>query len=172
MGAKKRLPNDEIILFLCSDHFDFDLSVTCPDYVFNQLPCYNSEHCEIEGCLNEAFYRFIGIKVPDLCPDLSLKSPILAPDELYLEAVRALTKGFALDKLTSYLYFKTRTFVYNSGDLAAVLVIKQLARLLLKELDIGENQQMSTRQVSMILKKLRMYPIDYLEPNEKSGLDY
>ncbi len=166
MSASKRQANNEIIIFLCSDHHSIDLSVTLPNYVFNDLPTFVKNHCEVEGCLNEAYYRFIGIKVPDSCPDLSLKKPILAYDETYLEAVQAMTRGFALDKLTSYLYFRTRTYIHDSGDLSAVLVIKQLARLLLKELQIPENEQMSARQVSRIIKYLRLYPLDQMESNE------
>ena len=158
--------NNEVILFLCSDHYNLDLSVTYAGYVFNELPTFVKNHCLIDGCLNEAYFRFIGIIIPDSAPDLSLKKPVLAADETYLEAVQALTRGFALDKLTSYLYFKTRVFVHDSGDLAAVILVKQLSRLVLKELSIPENEQMSLRQVTSILKYLRLYPVDVLESNE------
>ena len=153
----------EVIIFLCSEHFEFDMEVTYPGFKFNYLPIFHSNKCEINGCLNEAFYRCIGVKIPDTCPDLTHKNPILAPDEIYLEAVKALVGGAAIDKLTSFLYYKTRTYVYDSGDFCAVVVVKQLAKLLLKELSIDENHQMSARQVSQILKYLKLYPIDYLE---------
>lgn len=160
----------EVIIYLCSDHYDLDFSVSYPDFSFNCLPSYHSSRCEVDGCLNDAFYKCIGLKVPEKCPNLSNKHPILAPDELYLEAVKALVGGPAIDKLTSYLYYKVRTYVYDYGDFSAVQIIKQLSKLVLKELNIDESSQMSARQVSLLLKYLRIYPIDFLEQHEKPEL--
>lgn len=168
MSRPKKNVHKEVIVFLCPEHELYDLSVSYPDFKFNCLPCYASSPCNIDGCLNLSYYRFIGITIPDTCPDLRLKSPKLASDEIYFEATKALTGSNALEKLTSFLYFKTRTFVYDDGDLAAVLVIKQLARLLLKDMKIEENKQMNTRQISRVLAYLKIYPADYLETNEKA----
>ena len=172
MGSSKRYIHSEVTVYLCADHYAHDLSESYPDHKFNCLPSYHHENCEVENCEDVAFYKFIGVKIPDVCPEnLYLKNPILAPDELYLEAAKALMDGTALEKLTSFLYFKTRTYVYDSGDFAAVIVVKQLARLLLKELKIEENQRMNARQVTTVLKYLRIYPIDYLEAREKPDQD-
>lgn len=161
MAKSRKSKSSEVILYLCTDHYDFPLSAHYPDHVFNSLPSYNHGECEVSGCVNKAFYRFIGIKIPDNCPNLSNKSSALVADEIYFDGVRALSNGLAVDKLTSYLYYKTRVYTYNSGDLAAVVVCKQLAKLLLKELKISETESLTTTQINAILKALLLYPPDW-----------
>lgn len=151
----------EVCIYTCTEHVDIDLELTHPDYKFNWYSNYTSKKCVFDGCLKKAFNVYIGVQIPEVASVGSLEPSNIAITEIFNEARQITKDGDAVDKLTSYLYFKTRMFSYSSGDLVSLILLKKYAKLLLRELSISEDSELSDDDLKKLLNYLGITPYGY-----------
>lgn len=149
--------NSEVHLYFCINHMDTDTSLTHPGYAFSWFPIYTPRKCAFDGCSTKAYNMLIGLKVPETS-NISCVESGIAAKETFLEAKEAMQGGPAIDKLTSYLYFKIRMFSYETGDFMAFTLLKKYAKLVLKMLKIEESADLNDKDIKRILNKLDLLP--------------
>jgi hypothetical protein len=137
---------------------DTDLEIVFPEYRFNWYPSFKAKTCKIDGCGNKAYNMLLGVKIPDSVGYLEAFPQNKITKEIFMEAKTILDNGPALERLTSYLYFKTRVFTYGSGDFVAVKLLKQYSKIILNGLNIDKEASLSDQDKHKILIELGMYP--------------
>lgn len=148
---------EEIIVYLCPTHINLNIEEVYPDHRFNWYPTFRSNSCKVDGCKESAYNMMIGVKIPTHTSNLNIVR-FISTKETIDEAKELLSGGTARDRLLDYLYFKTRTFMYGSGDFLALRILRIYVDLLLRELAIDPDKPIDNLDMYTIMKKLGVLP--------------
>jgi hypothetical protein len=151
----------EIKFHLCSehvDHYEQTLKRTYPDYIFNTFLNISIRKCGIAKCNETSHYESIGVKIPETAGELTVPKRQKPIQEIFTNAKEILEKGPAIERLTVYL--KTKIISQNPG-LTTNIILKNHAKLILAKLKIDEQDYLTVKNISDIVKELGLYPYDF-----------